>query len=67
MGILDGLENVLGMALAPFEEADRLLGEGIEMLGEGTVFIGQEAEQFGKFVAGLADKVAALQQRLRKQ
>lgn len=65
MGVLGGLESILGMALAPLEEADRLLGEGIQMLGEGTAFAGQEAEKFGEFVTGLADKLEFLRGLLK--
>jgi hypothetical protein len=65
MGLLDGLENVLGLALEPLEQADKLLGEGIEKLGDATQFVGGEAAQFGEFVAGLAAKIQTLQDKLR--
>jgi hypothetical protein len=67
VGLLDGLENVLGMALEPLEEADRLLGEAIEKIGEGAEFVGEEAAKFGEFVAGLAAKIETLQGKLRGQ
>jgi hypothetical protein len=65
MGLLDGLENVLGLALEPLEQADKLLGEAIEKLGAGAEFVGGEAEQFGNFIAGLAEKIQTLQDKLR--
>lgn len=65
MGMLDGLENILGDALVPLEEADKLLGEAIEKLGQGVAFMGDEAARFGEFLAGLATKINALQGRLK--
>jgi hypothetical protein len=65
MGLLDGFEHILGEALVPLEEADRLLGEAIEKLGEGVAFAGDEAARFGEFIAGLATKLGTLQNKLK--
>lgn len=63
-GLLDGLENVLGVALGPLEEADKLLGDAISKLGEGVEFAGEEAEKFGAFISSLEGKIAALRAKL---
>lgn len=67
MGFLDGLEHILGEALVPLEEADKLLGEAIEKLGQGLAFAGDEAARFGEFLASLSTKIGALHKKLDGQ
>lgn len=65
MPLLDGLEHLLGDALIPLEEADRLLGEAIDKIGQGVTFAGDEASKFGEYIAGLEAKIAALAAKLK--
>jgi hypothetical protein len=64
MAFLSGLEHILGDALAPLQEADRLLGEAVEGLGTGVTFAGDEAHRMGEFIEGLEAKIQALRSKL---
>lgn len=61
MDLLGGLSDVMGIALEPLEQADRLLSEAIEKLGEGIEFVGNQAQEFAEYLSGLADKINTLQ------
>lgn len=61
MDLLSGVGDVLGIALEPLEQADRLLAEAIEKMGQGIEFVGEQAQEFAAYLSGLAEKIDTLQ------
>jgi hypothetical protein len=63
------LDDIGGALLEPLEDAERILGEVSDKVGEalaaGGTAAGAELSEVGAALDRLADKVEALQQRLR--
>lgn len=61
----DLLGGIAGGLLRPLEDADRILAGALDYMGQAVEEGGEELQAAARIVASLAEKISALQDRLK--